>query len=106
MISGIVLKYVFDYEYIPNKVYIEDVENRAFDWIVVGAGTSGSVLAYELSKNTNDSVLLIEAGGIFNFLSVVPSKKLFQKIRWILNFDFGNSSFLYDDARNSHGLGL
>ena len=40
--------------------------------VIVGAGTAGSVLAYELSKNTNYSVLLIEAGGIFGTLASVP----------------------------------
>lgn len=73
IIAIFVKKYFLDNENIPNAVNIEFVGNRVFDYIIVGAGTSGSVLAYEISKNTNKSVLLIEAGENFNALSIVPS---------------------------------
>ncbi|CAO1416166.1 unnamed protein product [Diamesa tonsa] len=69
---AIVIKFVLDFEYIPNLVPIESVKNKYFDYIIIGAGTAGSVLAYELSKNASNSVLLIEAGGIFNGLSIIP----------------------------------
>ena len=42
------------------------------DFIIIGAGSSGSVLANRLSKNQENSVLLIEAGGKPNFLSKIP----------------------------------
>lgn len=69
---GIGLKLLFDFEYIPNLVPIESVANKHFDYIIIGAGTAGSVLSYKLSKHSNYTILLIEAGGIFNGLSTVP----------------------------------
>ncbi|XP_037925104.1 neither inactivation nor afterpotential protein G isoform X2 [Hermetia illucens] len=58
------------YEDIPNL--ISPSPGLSFDYIIVGAGTCGSVLAHELSRNSNHSILLIEAGHLFNPLSKIP----------------------------------
>jgi hypothetical protein len=41
---------------------LDEIQNTCFDYIIVGGGTSGCVLASRLASNLSCSVLLVEAG--------------------------------------------
>ncbi|KAM7362882.1 neither inactivation nor afterpotential protein G isoform 2-T2 [Cochliomyia hominivorax] len=62
---------------VPNV--LTPTDGYIFDYVVVGAGTAGSVVASLLSKHSNATVLLIEAGGHFGLLSKIPLLTTFQQ---------------------------
>ncbi len=67
------------------------IMSQEFDYIVVGAGSAGGLLAEKLSRNGKHSVLLLEGGGTHKrFLIEMPAgwgKMLYDK-----NFSWGNET--------------
>jgi choline dehydrogenase len=60
---------------------------KSYDYIVIGAGAAGCVVANRLSENSNHSVLLLEAGGkAWSPLLKIPagfSKVMGTKVNWL-----------------------
>lgn len=72
----------FDPENRPFNVKVIDPE---YDFIIVGGGSAGSVLANRLSEISNWKVLLLEAGGHETEISDVPILSLYlhkSKLDW------------------------
>lgn len=66
-------------ETVSNLISIDEAMKTEFDYIIVGGGTAGSVLASKLSANEDVKVLLIEAGNLFGPLAMVPMLTLQQQ---------------------------
>lgn len=56
------------HESVGNRIFIDN----AYDYVVVGAGSAGAVVASRLSEDRNKTVLLLECGTTENIFSDIP----------------------------------
>lgn len=68
---------IFDLIYHMTNKFNESIHDTTtflheYDFIVIGSGSGGSVVANRLSENPNWNILLLEAGAEENFVSDVP----------------------------------
>src|SRR5438309_81 len=73
----IVVLYLFNLQTELKLLIKRDTWDNEYDYIVIGAGSSGSVMAARLSEDPNVKVLLLEAGGSENFVSQIPLMAFF-----------------------------
>lgn len=71
-----------------NGVSLDDGLNQQFDFVVVGAGTAGCVIASRLTENTNWTVLLIEAGPGEGALMDVPVFAINMQALSAINWEY------------------
>ncbi|KAF5295307.1 hypothetical protein FQA39_LY13172 [Lamprigera yunnana] len=84
--------------FIDENVYRDNFELvNEYDFIIVGAGSAGSVLANRLSENVNWSILVLEAGIEENYYTDVPLLAPFQTstgFNWNFHSQRSNKSCL------------
>lgn len=97
-------------ESVKNLITIDEAIKTEFDYIIVGGGTAGCVLANRLTEYENVQVLLIESGGTFGPIAMVPllaSQQQKTSVDWQLRTTSQiYSSFGFVDHVEFHAINL
>src|SRR6185437_15064410 len=78
----------------------EDVSMGSYDYIVVGAGSAGAVVASRLSEDASVRVLLIEAGGSHRHLNVQMPAEFPKQFKTALDWEFYTEPEPFLDGRS------
>ena len=93
--------------HLPETPQMTMYPENEYDYIIVGAGSAGSALAYRLSEDPNNSVLLIEAGGLESGASDIPAYTAFADVQtWLFSTvpqEKGMQGFIKKEARIING---
>ncbi|CAG0900718.1 unnamed protein product [Darwinula stevensoni] len=90
---GVILSSIFPVNEVDNPVGFLNRQTRiddSYDFVIVGGGTTGSVIANRLTENPRVKVLLIEAGSDGSLLSFIPAFASFMW--WYTKFDYRYTS--------------
>lgn len=71
----------------PNDATESVLEDPNYDFIVVGSGSAGAVVATRLSENPDWNVLLVEAGGNPTLSNEIP-QLFYSNIRTVADWDY------------------
>ena len=63
-------------------------QSEIYDFIIIGAGSAGSVLASRLSENSSAKILLIEEGGVEKLRMDIPALALHQFLNHEIYWDY------------------
>lgn len=86
-----------DLENIP--FFTDCIKNGSYDFIVIGAGSSGAVIANRLSEIDDWTVLVIEAGGEENLITDIPAE---DRNLWLSDYNWGYVSTPQYNAMNGN----
>ena len=67
----------------------------SFDYIVVGAGSAGAVVAARLAESAGNKVLLIEAGGSHKHMNVQVPAAFSQQFKSDLDWAYFSLSLIH-----------
>ncbi|KAG2107401.1 alcohol oxidase [Suillus discolor] len=83
---------------------VDGIKGQVFDYIIIGGGTTGLVLATRLSENPSTSVLVLEAGSAH----IDDANLLIPQQRWLFmgkaEYDWNFKTVSLSDSQRKHNI--